>query len=705
MIKKLFSSTAILAIIAASFLFASTAQQPAFVNPVQAASTTLSGYAGIAAYTHTTPIDLEMVKSVFQVIEYMDTSTIIGTLDLPIYESEYDPLVLVSSDGWIFAFYSNSDPAGKLLDVINKNLDETLLEKAVKIVAGAAEIVDPMIDYYDFGNPGATKMLLVAEYEPDGNAFTLFLDGNNNYYEKSYAFYRTYYPSFTLDNEGIDQVNFVLENQDYIGEGYYGTIYGHFETIDFGTDIEQTFAVQAGDHLGFGALAILYSGDGPIMVADKDFIKEISLIDPGFDSMFDLIPSAFNKTGPFDDAADVELDPTLSWSASSAPNYEYCIDVSPPDLDPATDDCETEWINVGSNTNVILSNLMYETTYYWQVRSLNSYDLIEADSGNWYSFTTADGVAPFTFSKLSETLKEPTDSLSKVTMTWEPSYGAYYYEVCVDTTQECIAPELWHNVGLNTTATIGDLLLDTTYYWQVRAWNGFDPSGIEEPDYYTYADIGEWQSFDTRSFRKLRPLQDEVYNLTLPFKWESTPIATDGYEYCIDQSDDDECDTPWKKVTDTSVVVKRLDAGTYYWQVRADNVEADDGTWFKFDVLAKKDASKINLFKVSPIDGAVDQVLNELQLSWKTTKSAIDYQYCFFPVDDTDTTTISEEDTCTYYEENWVSVGNDTSTTINSLGTTTTYYWQVRANIGSNEDPDWVYADKGDFWAFTTLAE
>ncbi|MAT44893.1 MAG: hypothetical protein CL609_21385 [Anaerolineaceae bacterium] len=703
MIKKLFSSTAILAIIAASFLFASTAQQPAFINPVQAASTTLSGYAGIAAYTHTTPIDLEMVKSIFQVIEYMDNSTIIGTLDLPIYESEYDPLVLVSSDGWIFAFYSNSDPAGKLLDVISKNLDETLLEKAVKIVAGAAEIVNPMIDYYDFGNPAAAKMLLVAEYEPDGNAFTLFLDGNNDYYEKSYGFYRTYYPSFTLDNEGIDQVNFVLENQDYIGEGYYGTIYGHFETIDFGTEIEQTFAVQAGDHLGFGALAILYSGDAPVMVADKDFIKEISLIDPVFDSTFDLIPSAFNKTGPFDGAADIGLSPTLSWSASSAPNYEYCIDESPPDVDPATDDCETGWISVGSNTAVDLSNLMYETTYYWQVRSLNSYDLIEADSGNWYSFTTADGVVPFTFSKLSETLKEPTDSLSKVTMTWEPSYGAYYYEVCVDTTEECIAPELWHNVGLNTTATIGELLLDTTYFWQVRAVNYY-PS-TENILNYTYADAGEWQSFDTRSFRKLRPLQDEVYNLTLPFKWESTPIATDGYEYCIDQSDDDECDTPWKKVSDTSVVVKRLDAGTYYWQVRAGNKEADEGIWFAFDVLAKKDASKINLFKVSPIDGAVDQVLNELQLSWKTTKSAIDYQYCFFPVDDTDTTPISEEDTCTYYEENWVSVGNNTSTTINSLDTTTTYYWQVRANIGNNEDPDWVYADKGDFWAFTTVPE
>ncbi len=160
MIKRIFSTTIILAIIAASFLYASTAQQPAVVSSVQAAATNLSGYAGIAAYTKITPIDLEMFKSVFQMIEYEDEEIIVGTLDLPIYEKVYDPMVLVSSDGWIIAFYSNTDPAGKLLDVISKNLDETLLEKAVKIVADAAEIVAPAIDYYDFGNPDATKMLL-----------------------------------------------------------------------------------------------------------------------------------------------------------------------------------------------------------------------------------------------------------------------------------------------------------------------------------------------------------------------------------------------------------------------------------------------------------------------------------------------------------------------------------------------------------------
>jgi hypothetical protein len=713
MIKRKFSNIIIVAIIAASLMFAGIPRQPAIVS---AEATTLSGYAGMVAYTQILDpeFDLEAVKPAFMMIEYQEAGFFVGTLDLPIYETTYDPLVLVTSDGLIVAFYPFGDPAGKIVDVRSKNLNETLLEKAVKIVAAIPEEDLPIGDifHYDFGNPLATKLLLVAEYEPDGNEFTLSFEAGNTYSEKSYAFYRTFSPSFTMDNDLMDQVNFVLDNADYTGTGYYGTIYGQFSTIDFDPEHLHTFAVQAGDHLGFGSLAILYDGVAEYTVDDKDFLKEIDLTSPGIDPTFDLTPSAPSKSYPDDAATGVVLNPTLSWDSSTTPNYEYCIDTSAPDGDPLTEDCNTKWISVGSKTEVALSNLFYETTYYWQVRAKNSYAVVEADGGAWFSFTTDDGVAPEAFLKLTTDLKETLDSLSRVTMTWEPSYGAYYYEVCVDSTAECIAPELWHNVGLATSATMGELLLNTTYYWQVRAWNGFDLGGVDNPLYYTYAD-GGWQTFTTRTFSKLRPYDEEVYNITLPLKWEATPIATQGYEYCIDEIDDDVCTTKWNKVTGTSVVVKRLVAGTHYWQVRifGSQEEANDGDWWEFDVLSKKDVSKITLFKVSPINGSVDQLLTNLALSWKATKSAIAYEYCYFPIDDTDTTPISDDDICIDEDQDnpdgdfWFSPVpiTSTSTTISGLSDTTTYLWQVRANIGSVTDPDWIYADKGDYWAFTTL--
>ena len=75
-------------------------------------------------------------------VEYQTADLVVGTLDLTPYESIYDPLVLVTAVGEIVAFYPNIDPAGKLVDVLSKNLDETLLEKAVKIVADAAGVAD-----------------------------------------------------------------------------------------------------------------------------------------------------------------------------------------------------------------------------------------------------------------------------------------------------------------------------------------------------------------------------------------------------------------------------------------------------------------------------------------------------------------------------------------------------------------------------------
>jgi len=724
MFKRIFSTTVILAIIAASLFFASGTQQPAFVNTAQAAPISLSSYAGMTAYTNIGTVTLDDVKSAFVMIEYEGADFIVGTLDLPLYESAYDPLVLVTAGGNIVAFYPNTDPAGKVADILSKNLDETLLEKAVKNVAEAAGAVPTTIYHYDFSNLDATNLLLVAEYEPEGNTFTLHFGAGNAYYEKSYAFYRTFAPSFTLDNESVEQVNFLNEESaDYFGTGYYGTVYGHFpvnipdtDPIDFDPEIEYTFSVEAGDHLGFGALAILYSGDVDSTVHDADFSHKISLVDPDNDWMFDLTPGVFDKLSPGDIATSVPLNPTLSWTPSTAPNYEYCIDTTNDDA------CNTEWISTGSDTSVALSNLLYETTYYWQVQAVNSSAVaVEANGGTWWSFTTADGVAPDPFMKSYTTLSEPIGSLSKVTMEWEESYGAYYYEVCVDTTPDCIAPEQWHNVGLDTTASIGGLLLDTTYYWQVRAWNGFDADGEDNVDYYTYAD-GGWVHFPTRTFSKLHPVDNEVYNLSLPFKWEETPIATNGYEYCIDDSapdadpDTDDCNTEWIKATGTSVVVNfkknEMVAGTYYWQVRTfgSEVEANDGVWWIFEVLSKKDLRKINLFKVNPVDGAVDQLVSGVELSWKSTGTHSNFEYCYFDVDDTDTTPISVDDTCTYPVEgenpwiNWTEVGS-TTTTISGLENATTYYWQVRTNLGTVNEPVWLYADKGDYWVFTTELE
>ena len=123
------------------------------------------------------------------------------------------------------------------------------------------------------------------------------------------------------------------------------------------------------------------------------------------------------------------------------------------DSDPDGDTLSVELLEGPTNGTLNLNSdgtFSYEHDGSENFSDAFTYVVTDADGGTWWSFTTADGVAPVAFAKLDTTLSEPIDSLSRVTMTWEPSYGAYYYEVCVDTTQACVAPEFWHNVGLAT---------------------------------------------------------------------------------------------------------------------------------------------------------------------------------------------------------------------------------------------------------------
>lgn len=679
------------------------------VKVVQAAD--ISAVAGIAAWADVVPLTLDQVKPAFLSVEYqaLDGTYLIGVVDIPIYEAEYDPLVMVTTDGLIVAYYPPEDYAGKMVDVIGKQLDETLLEKAVKLVAAAGGIATPTtINHYDFLNSEATNLLLIAEDKADGNVFTLnlpSLPSGNTYFAKSYAFYQSYSASFTIDNDTIDQVSFVTTNADFVGEGVYGTIFGHFGApyeVDIPLDVTNSYSVWSDSLHAFGALAIEHDGAEIVIdpkITDADAVRDIVLVSPG--ELYvpnDFTPTAPDKIGPEDLATGVGLAPTLSWNASTAPNYEYCIDTTNDTV------CDTGWIAT-SETSVDLANLFYETTYYWQVRADNSLvGEAYADEGTWWSFTTEGGAAPEAFVKNEEVVTEKAGSPSKVTLSWASSYGTYYFEYCLDTEADCSAPEVWHNVGLATSVTVGDLAFDETYYWQVRAANYYPSNGGGVN--YTYAD-GEtvWSSFDTRTFGKLRPTDNVLISYTsVPLEWEASAAAV-SYEYCVSTTDLDlPCTVGWENVGgETKATLTKQDLGTtFYWQVRALTaggayIYANDGDWWTFTTPASKRAIP-TLFKVSPVDGAVD-VSTTLTLDWKDYKKFESYQYCYFAVDDTDTTPISDDDTCTLEEGNWVDTGRASEAEISGLEPGTTYYWQARVLVGTTL----VYGDHDEYWSFTTV--
>jgi formylglycine-generating enzyme required for sulfatase activity len=109
----------------------------------------------------------------------------------------------------------------------------------------------------------------------------------------------------------------------------------------------------------------------------------------GFDSYLPLLmkpleaPGGFAKLYPEDGAEDVLENLTLDWSDSiGADSYAYCIDST-------DDDACADWINVGATSQVTLTGLISDTTYFWQVSATNSLGTVYADGDSTahYSFT------------------------------------------------------------------------------------------------------------------------------------------------------------------------------------------------------------------------------------------------------------------------------------------------------------------------------
>jgi hypothetical protein len=172
-----------------------------------------------------------------------------------------------------------------------------------------------------------------------------------------------------------------------------------------------------------------------------------------------LAPAAFNKTSPANNATNQPTTVTLTWVASTdATSYEYCFATS-------TADC-TAWTSTGTSTTATKTGLVHNTTYYWQVRAINTAGTTYADSESFGQFTVV--LAPAAFNKTSPA-NNATNQPTTVTLTWAASTRAASYEYCVALTQ--VACTNWKSTGTKTTVAVAGLAKAKSYFWQVRAKN------------------------------------------------------------------------------------------------------------------------------------------------------------------------------------------------------------------------------------------
>lgn len=182
----------VIALQAPGFLRVAHAQE----EPAGVGIAAVQDEAGIAAYfDRGASINLAQVRGLFRTIEVDNGSYILGSMQATgtvNYNESEDPHVYVSSSGWVMAYYINSDPASKIVDVanysggaINTKLEIVLgrVGAAIGVGAGFAPA------FYDFRYPNATKLLIAtdrAAYQAD-DSFQVNLPGSFTYYERSWT--------------------------------------------------------------------------------------------------------------------------------------------------------------------------------------------------------------------------------------------------------------------------------------------------------------------------------------------------------------------------------------------------------------------------------------------------------------------------------------------------------------------------------------
>jgi len=286
----------------------------------------------------------------------------------------------------------------------------------------------------------------------------------------------------------------------------------------------------------------------------------------------------------------------------------------------------------------------------------------------------------------------PANSYRLLTWTDALASSSDRYQYCIDKTNNntCdggnwVTRDSLYSGGPNDFTLEGS----TTYYWQVRLRD----DGLS-------ADAGNWWSFTTSAyagptFNKTSPADGTIF-ATMPstyhlLQWSDLSISdTDRYMYCVDTSNNNNCDSTWFERINLYSGTGEFSLAygkTYYWQVKTkeNGTVADGGTWHSFTISAGG-APVLN--KTSPANGAtfntIPSTYHLLQWSDLSISDTDRYMYCV------DTTNNNNCDS-TWYER----INLYSGTGEFSLAYGTTYYWQVKTKVNG------TVADGGTWYSFS----
>lgn len=171
-------------------------QVPPFINVAHADDSAINNFAddeaGIAAYFDADmTINLNDVDQLYRTIEEQTATYILGSLPLTDYDEDHDVHLYISTDGWVMAYYRDTEPTSKIFDWRHydgsANLPNKLALGLDIVAAQIGAIADP--SYYHFRYPNATDMMLIADWRDTAgtDTFDVGIPSDFSYYERSWA--------------------------------------------------------------------------------------------------------------------------------------------------------------------------------------------------------------------------------------------------------------------------------------------------------------------------------------------------------------------------------------------------------------------------------------------------------------------------------------------------------------------------------------
>lgn len=379
---------------------------------------------------------------------------------------------------------------------------------------------------------------------------------------------------------------------------------------------------------------------------------------------------------PPDNAINVSLYPTFTWSTSSGATY-YHLQV----FTGATTVLDVNNIT-GTSYTVVSAVLTGNTYYYWRVAAANGSG--QGNYSGYFHFTTTV-VAPNP-PVLTTPLNNAVDVSLTPTLGWNQSSGAteYRVQIATDNAFNTIVMNVPGLVNPGYVVPPGILANLTTYYWRVNAGNTGGTSNWSSP--FSFTTVPALPVAPTLSF----PANGATgVPVTTPLKWFKLPPTILSYQVQVSANASFTAIVVNENVTDSVFIIPggALSGTTqYWWRVNATN-SAGQGPWsnaWSFTTGVAPPAAPILL---TPPDASTGIAVNGVTFDWNTVASATSYRIQI---------SLSPSFTTTFV--NQVTGGTSQYTHNNPPFTNnTTYYWRVNAtNAGGTGNWSQV-------WSFTTI--